>query len=182
MDDYPLIADHGLIGDLQTAALVTTDGTIDWFCAPRFDSPSIFGALLDHRAGGRFRIRPAAAAFSSKQMYLPDTAILITRFLTEAGVGEIVDFMPVSGKVATDRHRLVRLLRCVRGEMTFEVEISPTLRLRPPPAPDPPARQRRRVRMRRVRDDAARRPRTRRRPSGPGEHERRTATCTPRSP
>ncbi len=125
MDDYPLIADHGLIGDLQTAALVTTDGTIDWFCAPRFDSPSTFGALLDHRSGGGFRIRPAAGVFSSKQMYLPDTAILITRFLTEAGVGEIVDFMPVSGKVVTDRHRLVRLLRCVRGEMSFEVDISP---------------------------------------------------------
>ena len=58
MDDYPLIADHGLIGDLQTAALVTTDGSIDWFCAPRFDSPSVFGALLDHRRGGRYRIRP----------------------------------------------------------------------------------------------------------------------------
>ena len=85
MDDYPLIADHGLIGDLQTAALVTTDGSIDWFCFPRFDSPSVFGALLDHRGGGRYRIRPTVAAFSSKQMYLPDTAILITRFLTKKG-------------------------------------------------------------------------------------------------
>ena len=71
MDDYPLIADHGLIGDLQTAALVTTDGSIDWFCAPRFDSPSVFAALLDHRRGGRYRIRPSVDAFSSQQMYLP---------------------------------------------------------------------------------------------------------------
>jgi GH15 family glucan-1,4-alpha-glucosidase len=125
MDDYPLIADHGLIGDLQTSALVTTDGSIDWFCFPRFDSPSVFGALLDHRLGGRCRIRPAVEAFSSKQMYLPDTAILVTRFLTEEGVGEVVDFMPVSGNVATDRHRLVRMVRCVRGRMTFEVEIAP---------------------------------------------------------
>ncbi len=125
MDDYPLIADHGLIGDLQTAALVTTDGSIDWFCAPRFDSPSVFAALLDHRRGGRYRIRPSVDAFSSQQMYLPDTAILITRFLTPEGIGEVVDFMPVSGDVATDRHRLVRLLRCVRGRMTFELDIAP---------------------------------------------------------
>ncbi|HEY7008097.1 MAG TPA: glycoside hydrolase family 15 protein, partial [Jatrophihabitantaceae bacterium] len=126
MTDYPLIADHGLIGDLQTAALVATDGSIDWFCAPRFDSPSIFGALLDSDKGGRFRIRPKADTFETKQLYLPDTAILITRFLTEAGVGEVVDFMPVSsGTTAIDNHRLVRMVRCVRGQMTFEIDISP---------------------------------------------------------
>ena len=125
MDNYPLIADHGLIGDLQTAALVTTDGSIDWFCSPRFDSPSVFGALLDHQQGGRFRICPASDAFDTKQMYLPDTAILVTRYLTDEGVGEITDFMPVSGNVATDHHRIVRLVRCVRGKMTFEVDIEP---------------------------------------------------------
>jgi GH15 family glucan-1,4-alpha-glucosidase len=125
MDDYPLIADHGLIGDLQTAALVATDGSIDWFCFPRFDSPSVFGALLDRRRGGRYRIRPAAGVFATKQMYLPDTAILITRYLSEEGVGEVIDFMPVTTGAATDRHRLVRMVRCVRGRMTFEVEIAP---------------------------------------------------------
>jgi GH15 family glucan-1,4-alpha-glucosidase len=125
MDEYPLIAEHGLIGDLQTAALVTTDGSINWFCAPRFDSPSIFGALLDHARGGHFRVRPSSGAFDTKQMYLPDTAILVTRFLSDAGVGEIYDFMPISGKVAADRHRLVRMLRCVRGEITFDVDIAP---------------------------------------------------------
>jgi GH15 family glucan-1,4-alpha-glucosidase len=126
MADYPLIADHGLIGDLQTAALVTTDGSIDWFCAPRFDSPSVFGALLDSNRGGHFRIRPATDSFSTKQMYFPDTAILITRYLTDAGVGEIYDFMPIDGgKVATDRHRLARMLRCVRGEMTFDLDVAP---------------------------------------------------------
>ncbi len=78
MDDYPLIADHGLIGDLQTSALVATDGSIDWFCAPRFDSPSIFGALLDHRGGGHFRVRPTVEVFTSKQLYFPDTAVLVT--------------------------------------------------------------------------------------------------------
>jgi GH15 family glucan-1,4-alpha-glucosidase len=126
MADYPLIADHGLIGDLQTAALVTTDGSIDWFCAPRFDSGSIFGALLDHRRGGHFRVRPTAETFTRKQLYFPDTAILVTRYMTEAGVGEVVDFMPVSSStVATNSHRIVRMLRCVRGQMTFELDLAP---------------------------------------------------------
>jgi GH15 family glucan-1,4-alpha-glucosidase len=118
------IADHGLIGDLQTAALVSTDGSIDWFCCPRFDSPSVFGALLDDERGGHFRVRPARD-YESKQMYFPDTAVLITRFITEAGVGEVVDFMTPSGREATGKHRLVRMLRCVRGEMSFEVDIAP---------------------------------------------------------
>ncbi|WP_030589915.1 glycoside hydrolase family 15 protein [Streptomyces globisporus] len=125
MDDYPLIENHGLIGDLQTAALVTTDATIDWFCCPRFDSPSVFGALLDQRKGGHFTVRPAAENYTTKQLYHPDTAVLVTRFMTEAGAGEVVDFMPVTGTTATDRHRLVRMLRCVRGSMTFEGEIAP---------------------------------------------------------
>jgi GH15 family glucan-1,4-alpha-glucosidase len=119
------IADHGLIGDLQTAALVTTDGSIDWFCCPRFDSPSVFGALLDDERGGHFRIRPADVAYTSKQMYLPDTAILVTRFYTEAGMGQVVDFMPPAGDTATDNHRIVRLVDCVRGQMTFEIDIAP---------------------------------------------------------
>ena len=90
------IADHGLIGDLQTAALVSTDGSIDWFCSPRFDSPSVFGALLDPDRGGHCSVRPTGTSYTTQQMYLPDTAILITRFLTEDGVGEVVDFMPPS--------------------------------------------------------------------------------------
>jgi pentatricopeptide repeat protein len=125
MDDYPLIADHGLIGDLQTSALVSTGGRIDWFCAPRFDSPSMFASLLDRQRGGHFTVRPATESGTSKQLYFPDTAILITRFLTEEGVGEVVDFMPISGSVATTRHRIVRMVRCVRGQMTFEVQMAP---------------------------------------------------------
>src|SRR4029453_1218341 len=110
MADYPLIADHGLIGDLQTAALVSTDGTIDWFCAPRFDSPSIFGALLDHRNGGHFSIRPTAEAFTRKQLYFPDTAILVTRFLTEEGVGEVIDLMPTaSPQQPAAEHQTLRM-------------------------------------------------------------------------
>jgi GH15 family glucan-1,4-alpha-glucosidase len=125
MSDYPLIADHGLIGDLQTAALVATDGTLDWFCSPRFDSPSIFASLLDRSRGGHFSTRPLDPAFATRQLYLPDTAILVTRFLTEAGVGELVDFMPITGASASERHRLVRMLRCVRGEISFAVEVAP---------------------------------------------------------
>jgi GH15 family glucan-1,4-alpha-glucosidase len=119
------IADHGLIGDLQTSALVSTDGAIDWYCCPRFDSPSVFGALLDDERGGRFRVRPAGTGYTTRQMYLADTAVLVTRFFTEAGVGQVVDFMPPAGSTATDTHRLVRMVQCVRGEMSFEIEISP---------------------------------------------------------
>jgi GH15 family glucan-1,4-alpha-glucosidase len=119
------IAAHGIIGDLQTSALVTTDGSIDWFCCPRFDSPSVFGALLDDERGGRFRIRPSGDDYTSKQMYFPDTAVLVTRFFTEAGVGQVLDFMPPAGTTATDTHQLVRMVQCVRGEMSFEIEIAP---------------------------------------------------------
>ncbi|MFF4540240.1 glycoside hydrolase family 15 protein [Streptomyces aureus] len=125
MDGYPLIENHGLIGDLQTAALVSTEGGVDWFCSPRFDSPSVFGALLDKDKGGHCTVRPAHQTHATKQLYLPGTAILVTRFMTEAGAGEVVDFMPVTGTTVTPSHRLVRLVRCVRGSMTFQVEIAP---------------------------------------------------------
>src|SRR5688572_7766405 len=95
MNRYPEISEHGLIGDLQTAALVSTDGTIDWLCFPRFDSPSVFASLLDHDRGGHFHIGPDQDDYVSRQLYFPDTAILITRFMTPDGVGEVVDFMPV---------------------------------------------------------------------------------------
>lgn len=97
MDRYSGIGEHGLIGDLQTAALVSTDGTIDRMCCPRFDSPSIFASLLDHDRGGHFRICPDRDDYVSRQLYFPDTAVLITRFMTPDGVGEVVDFTPVIG-------------------------------------------------------------------------------------
>jgi GH15 family glucan-1,4-alpha-glucosidase len=125
MGTYPAIEDHGLIGDLQTAALVASDGTIDWFCAPRFDSPSIFASLLDEQKGGHFKIQPDGVPYVTKQLYLPGTAILITRFLSEDGVGEVMDFMPIAGDQATERHRLIRILRVVRGHMRFRAEIEP---------------------------------------------------------
>src|SRR5215472_15178919 len=125
VSSYPNISDHGLIGDLQTAALVATDGTLDWFCCPRFDSPSVFASLLDADRGGFFRIRPDRDDYVSRQLYLPDTAILVTRFMTPDGVGEVHDFMPVAGGGATDRHDLVRNIRVVRGTMRFAIEIQP---------------------------------------------------------
>jgi len=125
MERYLPIGEHGLIGDLQTAALVSTDGIVDWFCAPRFDSPSIFASLLDADRGGYFRIGPAQDDYVSRQLYLPNTAILITRFMTPDGVGEVIDFMPVAEGPATDRHLLVRLVRVVRGTMSFVAEVRP---------------------------------------------------------
>ena len=123
MARYPNISDHGLIGDLQTAALVTKDGTVDWFCCPRFDSPSVFASLLDADRGGHYSIRPDRDDYVSKQLYLPDSAILVTRFMTPDGVGEVHDFMPVAEGGATERHDLVRRIQVVRGTMRFAVEL-----------------------------------------------------------
>src|SRR3712207_3544585 len=125
MDSYPEISEHGLIGDLQTAALVSTDGTVDWFCCPRFDSPSIFASLLDHDRGGHFRVGPDGDDYVSRQLYFPDTAILITRFMTPDGVGEVVDFMPVVEGGATDRHRLGRLQPVARGAGRLRLGVTP---------------------------------------------------------
>src|SRR5436305_13881517 len=122
---YPNIGDHGLIGDLQTAALVSTEGVLDWFCCPRFDSPSVFASLLDAERGGFYRIAPDRDDYVTRQLYLPDTAILITRFMTPDGVGEVHDFMPVIEGAATDRHRLVRNIRVARRGMRFATELQP---------------------------------------------------------
>jgi GH15 family glucan-1,4-alpha-glucosidase len=124
--NYPAIEDHGLIGDLQTAALVAADGTVDWLCLPRFDSPSVFASLLDQGGGGRFALAPAGGKHITRQMYLPGTAILVTRFLSEGGVAEVVDFMPVDAPgVATDRHRLIRMVTGIRGSVQFEARVEP---------------------------------------------------------
>lgn len=123
-DDWRAISEHGLIGDLRTCALVGTDGTIDWFCAPRFDSPSVFAAVLDPDEGGSWRLAPASEVRRTQQFYYPDTAVLITRFLTDDGVAEIHDFMPVLG--AGDpghRQRVVRRVSCVRGNIRMHMHL-----------------------------------------------------------
>jgi GH15 family glucan-1,4-alpha-glucosidase len=120
---YLPIEDHGIIGDLYTAALVGTDGTIDWLCLPDFDSPSVFCSILDDEKGGYFKISPVQD-FHSYQIYLPETNVLLTRFLSREGVAEVLDFMPIEDASET-RHDLVRDVRVIRGRMTVEVECRP---------------------------------------------------------
>jgi GH15 family glucan-1,4-alpha-glucosidase len=120
---YLPIEDHGIIGDLYTAALVGTDGTIDWLCLPDFDSPSVFCSILDDEKGGYFKIRPVQD-FHSYQIYLPETNVLLTRFLSREGVAEVLDFMPIEDASET-RHDLVRDVRVIRGRMTVEVDCRP---------------------------------------------------------
>ncbi|WP_042418085.1 glycoside hydrolase family 15 protein [Streptacidiphilus anmyonensis] len=128
---YMPIAEHGLIGDLRTAALVGTDGTIDWYCCPRFDAPSVFGSILDADRGGSFQLA-ADVATRTRQFYFPDTNVLITRFFSADGVAEIQDFMPVAdgsagtaGAAEGARHRLIRRVLCVRGTLPFRARIAP---------------------------------------------------------
>ncbi|AWS45645.1 glycoside hydrolase family 15 protein [Streptosporangium sp. 'caverna'] len=122
---YPPIADHGLIGDLRTVALVDTTGTISWYCCPSFDAPSVFASILDAEKGGSFQLAPGIPA-KTKQFYFPDTNVLITRFYAADGVGEIQDFMPiVDGSHKSGRHRLIRRVMCVRGSLPFQARMAP---------------------------------------------------------
>lgn len=122
---YLPIAEHGLIGDLRSVALVGTNGTIDWYCCPSFDAPSVFASILDADRGGSFELAAAVPA-RTKQFYFPDTNVLVTRFFTEDGVGEIQDFMPVDGdETEADRHRLIRRVLCVRGSIPFRARVAP---------------------------------------------------------
>jgi GH15 family glucan-1,4-alpha-glucosidase len=123
LSGYLPVSDHGLIGDLHTVALVGTNGTIDWHCSPSFDAPSVFGSILDADDGGCFELAAAVPA-KTRQFYLPDTNVLITRFSAPDGVGEVQDFMPVTGAAET-RHRLIRRVVCVRGAMPFRARIAP---------------------------------------------------------
>lgn len=122
---YLPIEEHGIIGDLRTTALVGTDGTVDWYCPARFDAPSLFASLLDAERGGSFRLS-ARTASRPKQLYLPDTNILLTRFLGKDAVGEVIDFMvPETSSVAAPRDLLVRRARAVRGRAVFTLDCSP---------------------------------------------------------
>ncbi len=122
---YLPIESHGVIGDMHTAALVGLDGSIDWLCLPRFDSPSVFAAILDDAKGGRFRIAPTTEGVTRKQMYVPDTNVLITRFLSPAGLAEVTDFMPIGEPGEPVRHDLVRRVEVVRGSMAMRAECRP---------------------------------------------------------
>ena len=116
---------HGVVGDQGTAALVADDGTVDFLCWPGFDGPSVFAALLDPERGGAWSIAPALDGGRRRQMYLPDTNVLLTRFAAPGGVGEITDFMPFPEPDAAPR--LVRRVRAVRGAVRFALRCAPRL-------------------------------------------------------
>src|SRR5919108_283306 len=122
---YLPIEEHGVIGDLRSVALVGTDGTIDWYCPGRFDAPSVFAALLDSEKGGYFRIRPTGDGWKSRQLYFPDTNVLITRFSSHEGVAEVIDFMPVMRPGDGGRDRIVRTVLGIRGELSLGIEVDP---------------------------------------------------------
>lgn len=120
---YQPIENYGIIGDLNTVALVGLNGSIDFMCFPDFDSPSIFAALLDDDKGGHFQIRPVFSDMNTKQLYLPDTNVLLTRFLSSEGVGEITDFMPV--EELYNGKELIRRVTTVRGDVHYEMNCEP---------------------------------------------------------
>ncbi len=120
---YNKLEDYGIIGNLHTVALVSNSGSIDYMCLPWYDSPTVFGALLDGDKGGQFYIRPDMENLSYKQLYLTDSAILVTRFFAEDGIAELTDFMPVDedGGVMT----IVRKVTAIRGDITFKLLCQP---------------------------------------------------------
>ena len=125
---YLPIESYGIIGNMHTVALVGINGSIDWFCMPSFDAPSIFGAIIDETKGGHFKIAPTAAGINHKQIYWPQTNVLVTRFLSPDGVGEVTDFMPMEADENQYNHEhneLVRRVSVVRGTMRFRMECFP---------------------------------------------------------
>lgn len=125
-NDYLRIEDYGLIGNLKTVALVSVDCSIDFMCYPSFDSPTIFAKLLDSKRGGHFRIMPQMENYNSKQLYLPATAILLTRFFSEDGIAEVTDYMPLSEDNMGKSTAIVREVKTVRGKITFRVYCDPS--------------------------------------------------------
>ncbi|KAI0369449.1 glycoside hydrolase family 15 protein [Pilatotrama ljubarskyi] len=124
---YIPLADHGLIGNLRTAALISTDGSVESYCVPNFDSPSVFARILDKDKGGHFSITPTVP-FTTKQSYLPNSNILQTKYLNEQGVATVTDFLPRQPKSATARPLLAWLIRrveVIRGSMPLRVECAP---------------------------------------------------------
>jgi GH15 family glucan-1,4-alpha-glucosidase len=123
---YRPIEDYGIIGNMHTVALVGMNGSIDWFCFPNFDSSSVFGAILDDQNGGHFKIIPTTNNVTHKQMYWPETNVLITRFLSVDGVAEVIDLMPVGIHQPHHEHsELLRRVSVVRGSMAFRMECFP---------------------------------------------------------
>src|SRR5215831_4735758 len=123
---YQPIENYGIVGNMRTAALVSIDGSIDWFCYPYFDSPSLFGAILDHKRGGRFQISPIASELKVKQLYWPSTNILVTRFLLPDGIAELEDFMPVGLPPNAPGYRAIyRRIRSIKGNVRIAISCKP---------------------------------------------------------
>lgn len=123
---YLPIEEYGLIGNMRTSALVGVNGSIDWFCFPHFDSPSVFGAILDDHKGGWWKLTSQGNEATHKQYYWPDTNVLVTRFLSQQGVGQVVDFMPVELKATeAGHHGIIRRVQAIRGNVTFRLECFP---------------------------------------------------------
>eukprot|EP01117_Protostelium_nocturnum_P010376 TRINITY_DN3732_c0_g1_i4.p1 TRINITY_DN3732_c0_g1~~TRINITY_DN3732_c0_g1_i4.p1 ORF type:complete len:662 (+),score=189.97 TRINITY_DN3732_c0_g1_i4:613-2598(+) len=131
--NYLPIESHGIVGNMRTCALVGINGTIDWFCFPHFDSPSVFASILDHAKGGHWSITPTSKV-RYKQFYWPDTNILVTRFLSPDGIGQVVDYMPIFSTKFTKKgepdsdivsYSLVRKIQIIRGKMTFKCQVKP---------------------------------------------------------
>ncbi|WP_246833936.1 glycoside hydrolase family 15 protein [Pedobacter sp. G11] len=117
------IENYGIIGNLQTTALVSKEGSIDFMCAPDFDSPTLFASLLDSENGGYFAVIPELEDYQTKQLYLPGTAILLTRYFAESGIAELTDYMPIS-TAATDG-AVVRKIKTIRGTIRFAMTCEP---------------------------------------------------------
>jgi GH15 family glucan-1,4-alpha-glucosidase len=122
-ENYPPLGDYAVIGDLRTVALVGLDGSIDFMCFPRYDSPSVFAALLDRGKGGRFLLAPVLEGAKHTQLYLPDTNVLLTRFLSAEGVAEVSDFMPLAE--STESQAVIRRAKTVRGQVRFRMVCEP---------------------------------------------------------
>ena len=123
---YKKISDYGIIGNMHSVALIGLDGSIDWLCLPHIDSPSVFGALLDDRKGGRFSVSPVSE-WDSAAEYLSRTNILVTRFRTRSGSMEVIDFMPVD-REEEERHELYRCVRVLKGSMVVRMLFEPRFR------------------------------------------------------
>ncbi len=126
---YPPIGDYALIGDCRSAALVSKRGSIDWLCLPRFDSPSLFGAILDRHKGGRFAVRPRGR-FATTRRYVPDTNVLETTFTADRGRVRLLDLFPVASEEEKARelwpeHQVLRAVECLEGEVEVEVVCDP---------------------------------------------------------
>src|SRR5215813_13547174 len=118
------IENYGVIGNMQSIALVGMNGSIDFLCYPDFDSPTVFAALLDDKIGGRFAIQPQLTNMRVRQLYLPDTNNLITRFLAEEGVVELMDCMPIDDGTS-QANEIVRLVKVIRGNVKFRMSCQP---------------------------------------------------------